>query len=378
MSSVLREQRELQEEMRNRQELKYPEDQKMLLAIKSLIESIKTNEINDLQNKQKKKSGKEKKINAPCIQSDTHDHAKEINEIIRLREGGSSINSACILHRAIGLRCNTTVVSLLLKMGADVNQKDQYNCTPLHVAAGLNSSLVPFLVRNGAKAGVPNANGEIEIAILEAKWKDFISIFREDRIFITSVYTNAHLEEVNALLPPDQKNLLVDGWMSPRMEHTLLHYAEIGGDTISDGCANLSYIPTSFKQLMGTRGFLDGYAECLRGAASLLRRGRTPTVERIENVLPCSARRNYIEKGGKIEYALDFMMKSIIYDDDPMYLEDDDFQDLPQTPLDEAVEIAKVMCIDLGGGELDEDGGGPYASCYQDDDNYDFDQDDYY
>jgi hypothetical protein len=72
------------------------------------------------------------------------------------------------------------------------------------------------------------------------------------------------------------------------------------------------------------------------------------------------------------------MMKSIIYDDDPMYLEDEDFQDLPPNPLDEAVEIAKVMCIDLGGGELDKNGGGPYTSCYQDGNNYEFDHDDYY
>jgi hypothetical protein len=43
---------------------------------------MKTNEINDLQNKQKKNSGKENEINEQCIQSDTHDHAKEINEII--------------------------------------------------------------------------------------------------------------------------------------------------------------------------------------------------------------------------------------------------------------------------------------------------------
>ena len=60
-----------------------------------------------------------------------------------------------------------------------------------------------------------------------------------------------------------------------------------------------------------------------------------------------------------MEYALDFMFKSVIYNDEPAYLEDEDYQALPKTPLDKAVEVAKVTCIDLGGGELDKDGGGP-------------------
>lgn len=62
------------------------------------------------------------------------------------------------------------------------------------------------------------------------------------------------------------------------------------------------------------------------------------------------------------------MFKSIIYSDDDRVIEEDDtFQSLPKTALDDAVEIAKVMCIDLGGGEELDDGGGPYASRYQED-----------
>jgi hypothetical protein len=65
-------------------------------------------------------------------------------------------------------------------------------------------------------------------------------------------YTHPYLKSVKLLLPPSvphNKDLLGEGWMSPRMEHALLHFAEVGGDSIRDGWANLSYIPDHFKRL---------------------------------------------------------------------------------------------------------------------------------
>jgi hypothetical protein len=56
--------------------------------------------------------------------------------------------------------------------------------------------------------------------------------------------------------------------------------------------------------------------------------------------------------------------------------DDEDFQESPQTVLDEEFELASVKCIDLGGGKLDERG--PHGGRYQEDlqdslDGYDSD-----
>lgn len=50
----------------------------------------------------------------------------------------------------------------------------------------------------------------------------------------------------------------------------------------------------------------------------------------------------------KVEFALDFLFKSILYSDDMLDIveDDEDFLSLPQTALDNAAEVANVICID--------------------------------
>lgn len=123
---------ELREEQQNRRELKYPEDQEMLVAIRRLIRTMeKTNGEAVTVGKENNKSSEAKSISKDYLA-----HKTEMDDIVRLRKVGSSINAARMLHRAIGIAgCNTTVVWLLLKIGGDVNQQDENGCTSLHVAA---------------------------------------------------------------------------------------------------------------------------------------------------------------------------------------------------------------------------------------------------
>ncbi len=50
-----------------------------------------------------------------------------------------------------------------------------------------------------------------------------------------------------------------------------------------------------------------------------------------------------------VEFALDFLFKSILYSDDMLDIveDDEDFLSLLQTALDNAAEVANVICIDL-------------------------------
>jgi hypothetical protein len=99
----------------------------------------------------------------------------------------------------------------------------------------------------------------------------------------------------------------------------------------------------------------------------MLRRGYIPTVRRVKKYSPSREVNDYLQQGGKIEYALDavFQIAVIAFDDDNLGEDDDEsFQELPETVLDDAFELASVKCINLGGGTLNERG--PYGGRYQD------------
>ena len=87
----------------------------------------------------------------------------------------------------------------------------------------------------------------------------------------------------------------------------------------------------------------------------------------IQDTLVRQANQNYqffIEKGGRIEYALDAILgiTENVYnegDDGYEYVTfEDDIEALPSTPLDWQFDIARFMCFERGGGVLTERG--PY------------------
>ena len=92
--------------------------------------------------------------------------------------------------------------------------------------------------------------------------------------------------------------------------------------------------------------------------AEILRRGQVPTVQRVKDNFTRNYNRNYeifIEKGGRVEYAIDALLDISARDDgwesDGSSSEIEDA--LPSTPLDGQFDIVHFMCIDRGGGVLE-------------------------
>jgi hypothetical protein len=92
-----------------------------------------------------------------------------------------------------------------------------------------------------------------------------------------------------------------------------------------------------------------------------------PTCNHINDAFARQANENYqffIEKGGRIEYALDAILSVTenVYNDGDDGCEyetiKDDIEALPSTPLDWQFNISLFMCFERGGGVLTERG--PY------------------
>jgi hypothetical protein len=295
---------------------------------------------------------------------DIRKHKMEILAISALVKNGASIDQSLVLHRAVANHLDASIISFLLELGGDVDCQDENGYTALHIAAASSSSLVPYLISKGANKHIAAINGKTALEI----WKDSRHSDRqEDGIYWSTQTALSYHECALALMPSSQKRHLHDDWLSPRMAHRILYIAELEGDAFLDGYGNLSYIPRSLSHCMRKSRFINGYGACIRTVANMLRRGYIPTVRRVKKYSPSREVNDYLQQGGKIEYALDavFQIAVIAFDDDNLGEDDDEsFQELPETVLDDAFELASVKCINLGGGTLNERG--PYGGRYQD------------
>jgi hypothetical protein len=300
---------------------------------------------------------------------DMRSHKKGIQDIHALvKNGDESIHQSRVLYKAVYNYLDVSVIDLLLQMGGDLDLQDENGQTVLHLAAASNSSLVPYLISKGANKDVADFHGMTALDYLVEDWKASRQRDREDSIYCSAQAAKVHLESVRALMPSSQKQHLHEGWLSPRMHNHLLSTAEQESDALFDGHATFSYIPCSLNHCLKKTSFLKGYRACMTTIADVLRRGMVPTVERVTRYSHRSRQiQDYLQQGGKIEYALDaiFQMVAVAFNDNDLYEEEDeDFQELPETVLDDEFELASVQCINLGGGKLHERG--PYGGRYQD------------
>lgn len=303
-----------------------------------------------------------------------HISREETEAVARVRQlvkKGASIDHSLVLHRAIANGFERRQIEYLVRLGGNVNlQEPRFGGFPIHLAAANHNAAIPWLLDLGADKRVKDRQGRTAISFLQKKWKEFEVYSREERVDVTPEECQDHLSNAMLLMPPSQKKALVNGWLSPRMAYQLLRSAQLEGDAISDGCGNLSYIPDTLWRCSGqTSAFLLGYQACYVAAAHYLRKGKAPTVDLIRASSSPAIRciRGYLAQGGKIEYALDAMIDLAcqIEEDDLEY--DNQYLELPTTALDDAFEVAKVMCIDLGGGKLEEKG--PHVTRYQDEES---------
>jgi len=308
---------------------------------------------------------------------------------------GASINNSCVLHIAAA---NTTgpdisVLKILVRLGGDVNATDENGMTPLHVAAGSQrATVVRYLLESGANASAEDLGGATPLQTFTAglqNTSDFYSTFGMSGI-VREVDVIPKFETAKALMTSEQRSSLIEGWMPPRMYECLLltcDHEEPKADIAaglytrnqptplddvcrSDEFSRIEYIPMSVLK-SDSRGifksFHDAWKMIVAAIWAILKRREVPTVNRIEQELHTGLYdlrkiRHYKDKGGKVEFALDAVLKvteNVFKDGDDgweyCYCEEEIEAHIP-TPLDEMYDVARCMCINRGGGTLDRPG----------------------
>lgn len=207
-------------------------------------------------------------------------------------------------------------------------------------------------------------------------------------------------ETAKALMTPEQRRSLIEGWLPPRMyeclDTTAAHEGDAGemwGVDIftrhqptplvavckSGEFSRIEYIPMSVLA-SDPRGlfksFHDAWRMLFAAIWEILRRREVPTVVRIDQELHSSDAydlrkiQHYKDKGGKIEFALDAVLKvteNVVKDGDDgweygMFEEEIEAHD--PTPLDEMYDVARFMCFNRGGGSLEQPGPHRDVVCY--------------
>ena len=283
--------------------------------------------------------------------------------------------------------------------------------TPLHVAAGAQrASVVRYLLESGANAFAKDLGGETPLQTFTASLRntsDFFSAFgmsssaRESDII-------PKLETATALMTREQRSSLIEGWMPPRMHKCLLTTCELE-DTDIDSSTHeftrnqptpledldffrIEYIPLSVLK-SDPRGifksFHDAWKMIIVAIGAVLKRREVPTVHKIDREL-CTGYlydlrkiEHYKSKGGKIEFALDAILKvteNVVKngDDGWEYWEfKEEIEAHDPTPLDRLYDVARFMCFNRGGGTPFQPGPHRNVSLYGIDDSYVLDDDDY-
>ena len=186
-----------------------------------------------------------------------------------------------------------------------------------------------------------------------------------------------------------KRPILIDGWLSQRMKFMLRLTAENEFFMFEEGTSTLfrqnnpsslndcslffnriGYIPLSVLQ-QDSRGlfesFHDGYFYCFQAIEMILRRNETPTVRRIEEEIINRSDHydqdkfhHYINRGGLIEFALYAVIQiteNVLVDGDDGYEYSsfvDEIEKLPSNPMDSRFDLARLMCIERGGGIVQE------------------------
>jgi hypothetical protein len=138
------------------------------------------------------------------------------------------------------------------------------------------------------------------------------------------------------------------------------------------GFNRIDYIPMEVLQSDAKgiyKSFLDGYAMCFEAICKILQRNQVPTIDRIRQELNDNGQqydqrklRHYLDKGGKIEFALDSVLnvtENVVTQGDDGWeygTFEEDIEAKPATPLDRMWDVARLMCFNRGGGMLEKRG----------------------
>lgn len=320
------------------------------------------------------------------------------------------INESWSMHVAsanVNGEANILLLNSLLRLGGNANHGDGLGNTPLHIAAASKNALaVKLLIRQGAQTSTQNLAGNTPLQCLQDQDQDMDDLAAAMGMKhwpAREVDVLPKLHCIQALLPTPIKSLLVEGWLSPRMRELLLTTAEIESGSFLDqqdiefqrgrpvpisqccgffGIRRVDYIPPHvFEHPINQGGlyksFHDGWGMCIQAIAHLLRSGHVPSVQNVHRVLSTNSAllvfgldfdyrkvQHFLDKGGKTEYAVDAVLnitQNVVVDGDDGWeyvMFADDIEALPATPLDTDFDVARIMCINQGGGQGKERG--PY------------------
>lgn len=300
----------------------------------------------------------------------------------------------------------------LVRLGGDVNHGDELGNTALHVAAAYQKPEIVACLCNtlGADRTLRNSDGKTPLQCLENNNKfDFFADVGLTSMPVRAVDVLPKLRCSTALMAREQRATLLDGWMSPRMRCVLSTTAELeaGGilreceirfepyqpaplSVCCDDCGikRIDYIPRSVLEC--NRGglyqsFKEGWGYCFQAIHGVLQRGQAPTVHRVQHYLEYVDRTidqrkygHFLGRGGRVKFAVDALINIsrnvCVHGDDgwEYWMFQEDIEALPATPLDDAFDVARFMCINQGGGDGTMQG--PYDSTGLWDDTDDSDE----
>ncbi|KAG8129154.1 hypothetical protein E2320_015824 [Naja naja] len=82
------------------------------------------------------------------------------------------------IHEAV-LAGNLDCVKLLIKYGADINQKDDEGWTPLHMACSDGyADIARYLISLGAQSDATNNEGDKPSDLIDPEYKDLVELFQ--------------------------------------------------------------------------------------------------------------------------------------------------------------------------------------------------------
>ncbi len=296
---------------------------------------------------------------------------------------------------------STILKTLITLSPGAVNEPDENGNCPLHTAASLmNSVAIRELIEAGASMTAQNDRRSTPLECIGTMRQDH----RDFRL--TFGIRNEHpdrskkfLDSTRLLMSDELRGQLVDDWLPPRMLEMLLITAEQAVDNmqndidlfikyrpkpIQECCVGFwsysyfEYIPTDVfrRQPKGIyKSFVEGWQIVWEAISKLLNKKKVPTISSVEQEITTMERfglidvrklRHFEGKGGNIAYALDALINTTekVHKQGDCYWVYEDFMDdiekHPETPLDDAFDVARVKCMTITNQNFNLQPNGPY------------------